>query len=191
MEDLYAILEVQKTATQDEIKSAYRKLALTYHPDKNPGDASAEERFKKINAAYDVLGDETKRRQYDSFNATDSYYATGAQTSYGNSSWSDAGFGQNTQNKYEDPFSQWFNYAQHQAQNENRTYTFYSKSTSEPLTKTAGIAYIFQNLAIMLLALLFFRFSIFLFPFGPILCIGALFHGAMGIIRGLKKLLFG
>ena len=63
MEDLYKILEVEKTATADQIKKAYRELAMKYHPDRNPGDTVAEEKFKKISAAYSVLGDETKRKQ--------------------------------------------------------------------------------------------------------------------------------
>ncbi|MBD0291690.1 MAG: DnaJ domain-containing protein, partial [Thermoleophilia bacterium] len=63
--DLYDILGVSKSASQDEIKKAYRKLARQYHPDRNPDDASAEERFKEIQTAYDVLGDSEKRKQYD------------------------------------------------------------------------------------------------------------------------------
>ncbi|GGN03595.1 chaperone protein DnaJ 1 [Thermus composti] len=65
MKDYYAILGVDRNATQEEIKRAYRRLALKYHPDKNPGDKEAEERFKEINEAYAVLSDPKKRAQYD------------------------------------------------------------------------------------------------------------------------------
>ncbi len=65
MKDYYAILGVEKTASQDEIKRAYRELAKKYHPDKNPGDPEAEERFKEINEAYAVLSDPDKRAEYD------------------------------------------------------------------------------------------------------------------------------
>lgn len=66
-DDYYQILGVQKTADPEEIKKAYRKLALKYHPDKNPNNPAAEENFKKISEAYAVLSDQEKRKQYDSF----------------------------------------------------------------------------------------------------------------------------
>ena len=65
--DYYQTLGVSKTASADEIKKAYRKLAVKYHPDKNPGDKSAEEKFKQVSEAYDVLSDPKKRKQYDQF----------------------------------------------------------------------------------------------------------------------------
>jgi molecular chaperone DnaJ len=64
---LYEVLGVDNGASADEIKKAYRKLARQYHPDKNPGDKEAEERFKEIQAAYDVLSDAEKRQQYDAW----------------------------------------------------------------------------------------------------------------------------
>ena len=70
MADYYKILGVSKNASQEEIKKAYRKLALQYHPDKNKGNKSAEEKFKKINEAYAVLSDKEKRQQYDQFGST-------------------------------------------------------------------------------------------------------------------------
>lgn len=70
--DYYAILEVSKTATQEEIKSAYRKKAMQYHPDRNPGDKDAETMFKRVQEAYDFLSDTSKRSGYDN-NTTYSY----------------------------------------------------------------------------------------------------------------------
>ncbi|MBR0457809.1 MAG: molecular chaperone DnaJ [Victivallales bacterium] len=64
-QDYYSILEINRNASQDEIKKAYRRLALKYHPDRNNGDKAAEEKFKQINAAYEVLGNEEKKRVYD------------------------------------------------------------------------------------------------------------------------------
>ena len=65
--DFYDILGVSRDASEAEIKKAYRKLAIKYHPDKNPGDKEAEEKFKEISAAFEILKDEEKRRKYDQF----------------------------------------------------------------------------------------------------------------------------
>ena len=98
MEDLYKILEVEKTATADQIKKAYRELAMKYHPDRNPGDTVAEEKFKKISAAYSVLSDETKRKQYDMYGSTDNSSSSSYSGNY-------QGFGGYYQGN---PFEEWF-----------------------------------------------------------------------------------
>ena len=66
-QDYYATLEVGREASADALKKAYRKLAMKYHPDRNPGDKAAEARFKELNEAYDVLKDDQKRAAYDRF----------------------------------------------------------------------------------------------------------------------------
>src|SRR5215211_213891 len=76
---LYDVLGVAKTATGDDIKKAYRKLAGEYHPDRNPGDAESEARFKEVQAAYEVLKDPDKRKQYDAFGANGGRGGAGAQ----------------------------------------------------------------------------------------------------------------
>ena len=65
--DYYEILGVPRTATQDEVKSSYKKLAMQYHPDRNPNDPTAEDKFKEASTAYSVLSDATKRQRYDQF----------------------------------------------------------------------------------------------------------------------------
>jgi molecular chaperone DnaJ len=82
--DYYATLGVDKKASQEEIKKAYRKLARQYHPDRNPGDKQAEERFKEISQANDVLGDPEKRKQYDSGSGPFAGGASGGFGGFGN-----------------------------------------------------------------------------------------------------------
>ncbi len=72
-DDYYKTLGIEKNASSDDIKKAYRKLALKYHPDKNPGDKPAENKFKSISEAYAVLSDTEKRKQYDSFGSQEAF----------------------------------------------------------------------------------------------------------------------
>jgi molecular chaperone DnaJ len=80
IKDLYETLGVSKGASQDEVKKAYRKLARRYHPDNNPGDAGAEDRFKEVQTAYDVLSDPEKRKQYDAFGSANGRQGPGGFT---------------------------------------------------------------------------------------------------------------
>jgi molecular chaperone DnaJ len=85
--DYYEVLSVARTATDQELKSAYRRLAVKYHPDKNPGDASAEDMFKEAAEAYSVLSDAEQRKRYDRFGHA------GVSSSAGAGAWGAPGFG--------------------------------------------------------------------------------------------------
>src|SRR5215213_2431522 len=85
--DYYEVLGVSRGANEAEIKTAYRKLAVKYHPDKNPGDAAAEEKFKEAAEAYSVLSDGDQRRRYDRFGHA------GVSSSAGAGGWGAPGFG--------------------------------------------------------------------------------------------------
>jgi curved DNA-binding protein len=87
--DYYKTLGVDRSASQDEIKHAYRKLAMQYHPDRNPGDASAEEKFKEINEAQQVLGDVEKRARYDQLGASYSRWQQQGGQRQGGFNWED------------------------------------------------------------------------------------------------------
>lgn len=102
--DYYKILGVDKNATKEEIKKQYRKLAQQYHPDRNPGDKSAEEKFKEINEAYEVLGDDEKRAKYDQLGANwRQFQESGAGFDF--SQWANQGGGRFYRTTFEDIFS--------------------------------------------------------------------------------------
>ncbi len=191
MSNYYEILGVSKNATADEIKKAYRTLAFKYHPDRNQGNAEAEEKFKQISAAYDVLGDEAKRRQYDMGYSTDSYSSAGQ---------SQHQYQRQYQYTYQNPFGEenfweWFNGAQfrsrnQQTQNTNNYYNQYdySNQANEPETKRDHLSMLFLKALQTFVGFTFFRFSWIIIPFGPIICIGVIVNGVSGVVRALKGL---
>ncbi len=101
--DYYSVLGVNKDVDSVALKKAYRKLASQYHPDANPGDTKAEERFKDISAAYDVIGDEVKRKEYDEVRAAGpgGYGSFGGQGTRGGSSDFGGGFGGGSQGNFD------------------------------------------------------------------------------------------
>ena len=208
MIDYYAELGVSKNASADEIKKAYRKLAFKYHPDQNPGDKAAEEKFKKITAAYDVLGDEEKRRQYDNggFNPFEQAYGNQTNQSGTYQQWTGT-----YQNTYGD-FWSWFTNANaaQQKQEENQADDWYSnyessawKSQSQNqehrntrktyrryYTKSGYLNMLILKLLQTVAGVWFLRFSWFIIPFGPIICLGIIIGGFTGIVRAIRGLLF-
>lgn len=190
MNDYYEILGVSKTATADEIKKAYRKLAMKYHPDKNPGDAAAEEMFKKVTSAYDVLGDEEKRRQYDA----------GAYSTNGSYTSNDTGYKQYTYtytNPFGEDFWEWAKKAQQQNQqnqqnrqnqDNNRNYhyeTHYSSGYGIKDYLVHGLLKLVQAV----FAFSFLRYSWIIFPIGPLICLGVIINGAIGSVNSLVEII--
>ena len=191
MSNYYDILGVSKNATADEIKKAYRTLAFKYHPDRNQGNPEAEEKFKQISAAYDVLGDEAKRRQYDMGSYSNSYSTAGSQTQQQ--------YQRQYQYTYSNPFGdenfwEWFNGAQfrsrnQQTQNSYGNYSQYNYSQEEePQTRSSYFSTFVLKALQTVVGLMFFRFSWFIIPFGPIICIGVIVNGVSGAIKSLKGL---
>lgn len=185
MDDLYKVLGVEKTATQDEIKKAFRKLAIQYHPDKNPGDAAAEEKFKEINAAYSVLGDEQKRAQYDTYGSADAY----AHSSYGQGGYANGAYG--TGGATGDPFWDWFSQAASQAEYRAYTSEEYSRRrrASRPLTRKAALSMLIRSILIFLISAGFIKYSFLFLPIGPIICLSGLINGVTNTIRSIGYLI--
>ncbi len=191
MKDYYEVLGVTKSATADEIKKAYRSLAFKYHPDRNPGNKEAEEKFKEISAAYDVLGDEAKRRNYDLGGYSENY------SSAGQSSQQHQQYQYTYQNPFgDDNFWQWFGGAQEENQGQRNYYNYnrsnqnYDENRTNRRRRTRGEYW--QMLAMKAIqtfvALFMFRIAYFI-PFGFLICIGVIADGVRGIgtaIRGLR-----
>ena len=197
MEDLYAVLGVSRQASAEEIKKAYRKLAFQYHPDRNPDNPVAEEKLKNINAAYAVLGDEEKRRQYDLYGSgfsgsQNSSYNPFGQQSYGNATQFDSA----------DEFWDWFTNTSSSNYSGNRNTYWHSYSwgnvssgqNKENISRSEALVMFVLKLLFMMMAIGFLPYSfrfLWFFPIGlfmPVICIYAIVSNLKGAAFALKIL---
>lgn len=192
MESYYDVLGVPKTATADEIKKAYRSLAFKYHPDRNPGDKAAEEKFKKITVAYDTLSDPAKKRDYDLGGAS---YSSSASSS-GNYSYRSSYSGGNP---FGDggSFGSWYDNEARDS-GENRQYTYYYSNNQPPKnTKEYYKRKFWSSLGKTVISgfvgrIIISTWLIALFPIGPIaaLIYGVNFiSGILGTISSLGNII--
>ena len=182
MEDLYSVLGVSRGATADEIKKAYRSLAFKYHPDRNPGDSVAEEKFKQINSAYAILGDEAKKREYDLYGSSESSSQYGYNRQNGTYGSSSYGYGSN-----QDPFWEFFNSASRSGtDNDNEEYTYHSWNSYRPSQNYSRSYWLRKCLKGILHAVLGLGVSRFMFWLFPVNII-ALIVGINGIIDAVRS----
>lgn len=183
VQDYYEILGVSKSATQEEIKKAYRNLAFKYHPDRNPGNAQAEEKFKQISQAYDTLGDEQKRKNYD--NGSSSFYQNNysSQNANYNRAYTYSG---NYSNPFEneDTFWSWFNSAG--TQNQYQKQDFSERKVTRKFYLKRMLVSLLQGFLGFILQP-FFR--IFLWPIGSIIAFVMIISGFVGAVQSLFKVI--
>jgi DnaJ-class molecular chaperone len=182
-EDLYETLGVSKTATADEIKKAYRNLAFKYHPDRNPGDKTAEEKFKAINGAYSVLGDETKRAQYDRFGSSENVYNTQSQQQQYSYDRSNGTYGS------DDEFWQWFSGNAQNSDSQQKRYTYTWSSGRDSATREEVRAQLYSKIAQTFFGGII---SVFFGPFLPLvsfICFFVMINGIVGIVKSVVELI--
>ncbi len=171
MESYYDILNVPKNADSEEIKKSFRNLAMKYHPDKNPNNKAAEEKFKKVNEAYSILSDPEKRRNYDLGGFSDTFQSARHERQ-------SASYGGYTQNPFgdtdDDPFGFDWQEMRRDAWEKNKQYTKNTQTHGKLRTLLYGILSI-------IFGILLIQTAAFLGIFGLILSFSL-------IIRGVKDI---
>lgn len=172
MSDFYEILGVSKDAEPEQIKKAYRELALKYHPDRNPDNPAAEEKFKLVNEAYSTLSDPDKKSRYDlgGYNSQDPFRKQ--------SETAGAGYGEN-------PYGQY-------------TWTYYgpfgtsgsgsNRPDYETYTRREAFEMLLRSVLTFIAGVLLFRFSFIFGIFGILLCVVAIGKGLMNSLRAIRLL---
>ena len=197
MDDLYKELGVDKNASSDEIKKAYRNLAFKYHPDRNEGNKEAEDKFKRINEAYSVLGDESKRRQYDLYGSSSSsgYSSSGSQG--GNSSYGQSYGTYGSYNSYDwasdaSAFWEFFRQAENNqdTSQRNNTYTWTTRNTKTKYTRRQGVTMLLNGLLQAVAGFAFFDLLIWFLPVN-IICLVIGVKGIVNAFRALKYIFPG
>lgn len=178
MEDLYKILGVNRSATQDEIKKAYHDLAMRYHPDFNPGDPEAEYLFKKISSAYAVLSDAAQRAEYDGqmFRSRMEGYDSTWHNPYENY----------TADDFIGAFNYFFN--SHRYQRNSWAHGFKPKEPKEKVP-VEGWNAVFRGVLIFFAAVLLARITGRLGFMGILLSFAVLFWGIRYIIKGFADMM--
>ncbi|UTC75744.1 DnaJ domain-containing protein [Treponema sp. OMZ 792] len=166
MENYYNILNVSNNADEDQIKHAYRALAMKYHPDKNPDNKIAEEKFKRISEAYSVLSDPQKRRDYN-FSMSSSFNSSGKTYTYS----------QNTSPFGEDLFSSKWWKKWRDVRNENA-------KKREKISRSEAFKILIRGIILTIVGLLFFKSIIFLGIFGLLLALSLVTEGVLRIRKG-------
>ena len=169
MSDYYEILGLPRDAGQDQIKKAYRELALKYHPDQNPDDLVAEEKFKKLSQAYSVLSDPNKKSQYDLGGYQDESMRQEQWRRAAGNPW---GYGE------ENPWGQ-------------QTWTWTSSQNSgqnSQWTRKEAFELLLRSVLSLLAGVVLFRFSFFFGIFGILICVGAIGRGFMNTLRAIRLL---
>ena len=166
MENYYNILNVSNNADEDQIKQAYRALAMKYHPDKNQGNKIAEEKFKRISEAYSVLSDPQKRREYD-FTMSSSFSSSERTYTYD----------QNTNPFGDDIFSSnwWKNWRNVRSENAKKR---------EKISRREAFRILIRGIILTIAGLLLFKSVIFLGIFGLLLALSFISEGIIRIRKG-------